>query len=308
MPVTDDGMFALCCPTVFDHRFAVPADRDDQDTPLYCPHCGHTGDIWAFMPPEAVTRVRAAGYAAAEQYVHDAIKDAFRGFSGRSHSPIRLTESTASTPPPRRTLPSYTPDPTRRLKTCSRCQRSYAVFGIAVFCALCGRLTPADELAEAVEVQRKVLDHFAALPADQAAQLTADGAADRVREGTVKDAATALEVFLRSVFSARVPNATTVAGTGNPFQNLDRAQRLFAEHLNISLNSLTTQWNTIVEGTAVRHILTHTGGIVDDRFLATVPTSTFRPGQRIHVSETGARNLLDAVQRLCLALDTALNP
>ncbi|MEZ0109326.1 hypothetical protein ABH920_003336 [Catenulispora sp. EB89] len=88
------------------------------------------------------------------------------------------------------------------------------MFGIAVFCAMCGRFTPVDELAEVIQVQRSVLDLVGAQQSAEADRLRADGAADRIRKSSVKDAATALEVFLSEVFTAKVPNAAQVAGNG----------------------------------------------------------------------------------------------
>ncbi len=64
-------------------------------------------------------------------------------------------------------------------------------------------------------------------------------------------------------------------GKGNVFQRLDDTASLFAQHADVDLVELAGEerWKRLKGTFARRHVLTHDGGIVDEKFLDRVPDS-----------------------------------
>jgi hypothetical protein len=316
MPVNDDGLFGLRCPHSADHRFAMKiqssSDSSGSDEPddtakaniSFCPYCGHRGEIEEFYTPEHRRRIDDAVRGVADQlaaHALDRITDVFQRSKSFTVTPSRR--------PPVRQLYSYTPEPTRRSMTCGTCHETYAVFGIALYCVSCGQLSPAECFTETLDVQRRIMSHLDELPADSRAQMEADGVFTKIYEDSVKNTFSALEVFLGQVFRSRVTGADHVLGRqGNIFQRLRDGSRLYEKHLGVSLEALDDQaWPVLLDAAALRHLLTHANGIVDERYLTAVPASQFQLSQRVHVDRAGAESALNAATSLAQTLLAAVD-
>jgi len=59
---------------------------------------------------------------------------------------------------------------------------------------------------------------------------------------------------------------------------------------------------------AARRVYTHCDGIVDDAYLASVPHSTLRTGQRLRVSEHYSRASIANAELLCRILHVGEGP
>jgi hypothetical protein len=159
--------------------------------------------------------------------------------------------------------------------TCGTCGESYAVFGIAFYCVRCGALRPADRFTKLLALQWRILDGLDLLPGNVRTQMETDGAYTRFYEGTVTGASGASESFLGSVFRARVSDTETILrGRQSVFQRLDQASDLYMEHLGVQLGSLAPlSWAVLVGSVALRPVLVHNDGIVDDKYLQRIPDS-----------------------------------
>jgi hypothetical protein len=157
-------------------------------------------------------------------------------------------------------------------------------------------------------VQTDVLAHLDGLPSDSRSELEASGVFTKIYEDTVKNAFSALESFLGQVFRCHVNNATQVlANKGNIFQRLNAASALYQTYLGFALNQLDPEaWRMLLDGAAMRHLLTHANGIVDERYLQSVPTSSLGLGQRLSVGKSEANAVLESAMRLADAVLTQL--
>ena len=79
---------------------------------------------------------------------------------------------------------------------------------------------------------------------------------------------------------------------------------LFAEHTDVDLISIAgdARWQRLQHAFARRHVLTHNGGIVDQKFLAQAPYSGLKLGQRLVVSRGEAETALDDLEGVVRAL------
>lgn len=313
MPTDEDGMSPLQCPSNPEHQFKMkigsyeeegtsaknksqssetqePVQSDAEqrnDDEYWCPYCGaHSEDRWDFMPEQRKV-ARASAEALAEQFVHaemtKMMENAFgRSSSSRSKGLLSMrVEVNKGTPPPRRTLPTYRIEETRRTLICKKCQETYAVYGITSFCPRCGRLEPIQAFEEAVAAAKKSIDSLSSLSLDQVQDLRESGTFDRIYADTIKDGLGALETYLKEDSSKRnIPLIKPKPGT---FQRLDDAADLYLDHFNIDIRNLigVESWNQLLVFMSVRHLLTHNQGIVDEKFLASVPSWRQTVGQKI---------------------------
>ena len=298
LPLGADGLLPLRCPTDREHLFKIRvAVADEGGGDLCCPYCGHQADIHEFMADQ-MPILDAAMEAAAEQYMHQTISQVIgRSFTGSFRPPasgfgVRVMFN-PGTPPPRQALPTYEVEETRRTMRCEVCDEEFAVYGLTVYCPVCGRLAPRQQFAELVRTQQARLDALHDLDPEAQRQLAESGALAATYESTIKDGFSALETYLEARFSG------SAAGLAKPppsgvFQRLDDVNALYIEHLDLDLAAFAgpQRWDQLQRSAAIRHVLTHRSGIVDERFLARMPNWTQSVGQRIQVARADATDFL----------------
>ncbi len=305
LPTSGDDLWLMRCPAhPKEHVFKilVTQSKDGEgSSDLYCPYCGHHElDLWPFAPDQRA-RLEAAAHAAAEQYVNAEL-DAMlgkvlggrsRASSRRSAISIQMTYKPAS-PPARRVLPTFEVEETRRTMQCGTCDERFAVYGLALYCPTCGQLAPAQQFSELVRVQQERLASIDGLPAEHERALKESGALTSIYESTIKDGFTALETYLKARFTTDAP-AVPLKAKGNVFQRLDEAADLYRDHLGVDLRALVgpASWSELLRVAAIRHVLVHNAGIVDDKYLTTQPDWPQREGQRIQVGRDHAFGFLE---------------
>jgi hypothetical protein len=311
LPVGDDGLAPLQCPADAGHRFKVALTQNvsGQSSDCFCPYCGTraaTDDFLAHQMP----RINAAMEAAAEQYAHQALEDilgkAF-GKRARPRSRSGLFDVSVSyqpgRPPPRRTLPTYDIEPTRRSMRCNRCNEAFAVYGLAIYCPSCGQLAPAQQFVELVRVQRDRLVALDKLDPRTRRDLMEGGVVSATYESTVKDGFGALETYLKDRFQENAKNVTKPPAT-TTFQRLQDANELYKQHLGVDLEAAVGPqvWAALLQAAAIRHVLTHNAGVIDTKFLTRVSSWPQRQGERLQVRRADADRFLDALEQFASVL------
>lgn len=188
-----------------------------------------------------------------------------------------------------------------RERTCDQCRNRYAVFGEHVACPVCGPLPPKVVALDALDAQDAALAVFDALPADVLGQLREVGALERTAAGTLGSVVAIVETILRQTFLDRVTGgAVLVAGRGNVFQRLDDASQLYQDHVGIDLSGIlgAAGWDRLCVLYGIRHLLTHTNGIVDARHMTRFPSHGFVLGQRVSVSIADATEVVRLARTL----------
>ena len=299
LPSGEDRLLPLACPRDPGHRFKAEITRaPDRGEPrdAHCVYCGHAAPVHDFMAAQ-MPRLRAVAVAAAEQLVHDEIAKMMRSWQripgvtvSRSHWPRRAS------------LPTYEVPPTRRLMTCNRCLATFAVYDLAYYCPDCGVLAPAQQLAELIRVHRERLDAVDALPASQRQALTDTGVLTVNHEGTIKDGFAALETYLKDRFTTDAP-APPARVSSTTFQRLDDTARLYRDYLDVDLLAAVGQdtWTALKRSASLRHVLTHSSGKIDQKFLDRNPDWPQRLGERIVVRREQADAFLDSLDRFATA-------
>ena len=113
----------------------------------------------------------------------------------------------------------------------------------------------------------------------------------------------------RPVFRAAVSDADQRV-KANIFQRLDDTADLFVAAGYADLRTVLDPptWQRLREVWAARHVFTHRDGVVDDRYLAKVPTSPARRGQRLTITEAVCRQAIIDTEALCRAVAALTAP
>lgn len=146
------------------------------------------------------------------------------------------------------------------------------------------------------------LDH---VPDAVLAQLREAGSLERTAAGALGSVVSLLEAFLRQTFLDRAAGgAALIAGKGNVFQRLDDVARLYWDHLVIDLPGAigTAEWDKLRLLYGIRHLITHTNGVVDQRHLDRFPGRGFVLVQRLHVTMGDAREAILLARKIIAAV------
>lgn len=314
IPGDEDGFFGRECPSCeapfkmrSDEYTALPDEME-----LTCPYCGHREEHSAFMSAAQHARGLAAAEGLVQQWVHGQMSDILGSTFGR-RSPRPRRDSlmsiewsyTPGTPPPVRELPDLLEEQTRRVVECSTCGNHHAVYSATSFCPVCGPRPAGEKVLEAITAAREALAVEDRLGEDERETLRAAGVFERFAVDAIESTVSLFEIFAREQFTQRVPDAQQhVKGKGNVLQRLDDTAALFSDHAGVDLVELAgdDRWQRLKRTFARRHVLTHKGGLVDDKFLNQVPDSGLRLGQRLVVRRAAAAQALDDLEVVVHAL------
>jgi sarcosine oxidase delta subunit len=308
IPTDEHGFFGRKCPSC-EAPFKMRNDEYEtlpDELELTCPYCGHREEHSAFISAAQHARIMAAAGGLVEQWVHGQLNDMLGStFGKRSPRPRRDSfisidwNYTPGTPPPLRELPDAVEDQTRRVVECSTCGNHHAVYSATSFCPVCGPRPAGEKVLEAISGAREALAVEDRLGEDERETLRAAGVFERFAVDAIESTVSLFEIFAREQFAQRVVNGQQYTkGKGNVFQRLDDTATLFAVHADVELVELVgaERWQRLKRTFARRHVLTHNGGIVDEKFLSQAPDSGLRRDQRLVVRRSEATQALDDLE------------
>lgn len=311
LPSDDAGHFGRQCPRckrIFrmhaDDYHALP---DDQR--LTCPYCCAEEAHGEFLTEQQKERARAAVGEYGQQLVagklDEVLSDLARKVNSRSGA-VRIEYSGRSSRSVRpQPLPPIVEEAPIRERRCARCANRYAVFGEHVACPVCGHLPPRVVADDALDAQEAALAALRQVPGAVLDQLREAGSLERTAAGALSSVVSILETFLKRAFLDRVTGGDTlIAGRGNVFQRLDDAAQLYGDHLGVDLRGAmgTAEWGRLCLLYGMRHLVTHSNAVVDQRHLTRFPGHGFVLGQRVQVAVGDAHEAIKLARKLVAAV------
>jgi hypothetical protein len=319
-PVDEAGLSPAACPVDPEHVFKLlitspkegdqsePAELDVKPAPpkgLWCPYCGeHRERAWDFLA-QHLEIGREAMAAAAHQWASEQFGDMLRKTFGSSSARGAGFRYTPGSPPSVKSLPQLHIEETRRSLTCAQCSAPFAVYGIAAFCPECGRLDSLQAFAEGLVAHRAHLAVVNELSEQERRDYAEAGLLQRAWDATVKDGIGALETLLKETFRQRAPETAQPRDRG-AFQRFGEVATLYRDHLSLDLPAvLGTRWDRLLVFAAMRHVLTHNQGVIDEKFMERVPDWPQPLGARLRVTRTDAAEVLDVLDAIAVVLAPA---
>lgn len=303
VPSDEDGFVGRECPEC-EMTFRMDASRCEGIGNLWCVYCGHHAEYAEFLTAQQRNRAVQAAEDLGAQLVHESMRHIFRGLS-RPGSRRSVSVSGTARPFRPRPLPGINEERLVRVRTCQECQMRYAIFGEHRYCPVCGKLSAVTIAFDALQADVNRLEALNALPPETRAVLREQGVFTRNWVDTIENVVGVAEALASAVFRAAVPNADDILrGKGSIFQRLDDMADLFVAQgfADLRAGLGPDLWRRLIECWAARHVLTHNDGVVDDKYLAKVPASSSRVGQRLVISEAKCRQAIDDAKTLCGAI------
>jgi hypothetical protein len=303
LPVDEEGFIDRRCPSEpCRQEFKIHGDDLEAKTTdeiVHCPFCNHTakGNDWyteaqfEFAKQTAIAESRQLLLGETQR-----MSDDFNRSQPRDGW-LRLSLSVENSPNPV-LMPCGVAEIMRQKHTCETCGCRYASIGAAFFCPACGGNSVLTDFLSTLHTMRRTITE--ALPLLDA--LAPDTAADVSREMVESSFRTVVECFeaYSLALFRRLPGAVGIEIKMGVFQRLDDASELWSTAAGISYEGAfgTEDFGSLKLAFRRRHLLTHTKGIVDERYVTGSGDCQWAVGQRIVVQPAGILRLAELVERL----------
>lgn len=310
----EEGFIDKECPAK-DCLFLFKVNEEDwknifSDEVVYCPQCGHASPSNTWYTTEQIKE----GERQAVNYIQGKIGSALQAgaskFNSRSQNGFLTIKLKVSGPTSINViLPITSRDVMEQKIQCDKCKSRYSVIGSSFFCPCCGdnsvermfdaSIEKVKHKLTAIEKIKDLLDNSG--QKDQAA-ITCQS----IIESSLSDCVTAFQRFNEKVYRAQPKaDATPI----NSFQRLDFADKAWKELIGEGIRNWLTpaeymQLNILFQK---RHLLQHSEGIVDQRYLEKSQDNTYKAGQRIVVKVQDVDELLGLIQTVIRSIRAKTN-
>lgn len=316
MPADDLGMTARecpepeCAPGYFKIKLGTGVVEPGYER-CYCPYCGREGEQGDFLTRQqhhyAESVVLSETRAGVERMMKDALGLDSRGRRRMGGGMFSIEMSMKSSPPRPVVMPYE--EELRRDVTCPHCTLEHAVFGLAVWCADCGKDIFLAHVAAELDVVRKVL---AEVPGRR--ERLGPRVAARDIENALEDTVSIFEAVMKFTYRRKLTEDVgreaadaKLSRLRNAFQNLNRTAEIVREDLgrdffeSIGLNGAEIVGQTFQK----RHAITHNLGIVDRKYLEH-GSATGDLGREVPLSAGEVGTAVNLVEEALAGLYTSL--
>ena len=300
-----DGYLDRECPNE-DCLFQFKVDEQDwknlfKDEKIYCPLCKHEATSNSWWTKEQLELAKDQVTKHIKGRIDKAIEQGARDFNAKQsrNSFIKMSMSVKGTKPYHYILPIPSKEEMQLKVQCKVCDAKYAVIGSAFFCPCCGH-NSADETFD--NSLKKIESKIKNIPVIRKAveEISKDEAVTTCRsliETSLGECVVAFQRFCEVTYLTKAPETKLKF---NAFQNLV----IGAEYWNELLGESYQNWLTATELKKLnelfqkRHLLSHTEGIVDEKYIDKSDDNTYKVGQRIVIKEKDVSELLKLVKKL----------
>jgi hypothetical protein len=285
----------------------------DQEV-AYCPYCRHADEPQEFVTSQQREYAHDIVMEEARGAVDKMISEAFGlGASGKKTIGGGLVSMEISKKPrAKRTVPHPFEEEVRRDIACPHCGLDQAVYGLATWCADCGKDIFLHHVSGELDVVRIMV-------ADVPRRRTELGrrVAAKDLENSLEDVVSIFEAVLRALMrraliargESRQAADDYLKKQANAFQNTKRAEEQFRDRLAIRPFSCLGEHEreSLDDIFAKRHLITHNLGVVDRKYLERVRTEE-QEGRDVTVSEQDVLTAANLSMRVFSTTHAALFP
>ena len=191
---------------------------------------------------------------------------------------------------------------------CKECNARYAVIGSAFFCPCCGHNSAEETFGNAVKKIEAKINNLDTIKESLLAAVGKDDAEITCRsliESGLNDCVVALQRYCEVSFVKKEP---TIKVRFNAFQNIDAGSDYWKQAIGESYPDWITQdeMKTLNILFQKRHLLAHTEGMVDQKYINNSGDTSYKIGQRIVVKPDDVNACLNIVIKIVSSLKTKL--
>jgi RNA polymerase subunit RPABC4/transcription elongation factor Spt4 len=309
-----EGYFDRQCPAT-DCQFRFKVLLSDwktlfKDEQVYCPQCRHesTADNWFTVEQREQVFGQLRNYV--RGHVATALQKAAVEANRQwpSDSWLKMTVSVKGPIAKHVFVPISAQDAFTLKVECNQCTAHYAVIGSAFFCPNCGHnsaeqtfgntLRKVGAKLDNIELVREAFTKSGQLDEGQLVALS-------LVETALSDCVSALQRLCEELFRRHFPNETAPF---NIFQRIEPASELWRRKIGAGYEDWLSdaQLQDMKMLYQRRHLLAHSEGMVDDKYLQKSQDNSYKAGQRIVVKEKDVRALIDYVSTIANGLKGAI--
>jgi len=300
-----DGYLDRECPNE-ECLFQFKVDEQDwkdifKDEVIYCPLCRHEAKSSSWWTKEQLELAEEEATKHILGRIDNAIERGARRFNSSQprNSFINMSVTVKGTKPYLYILPIPSKEEMQLKIQCKVCHAKYAVIGSAFFCPCCGHNSAEETFDNSLlKIESKIKN----IPIIRKAveTISKDEAETTCRsliESSLSECVVAFQRFCEVTYNKRKPE---IKLKFNAFQNLEVGaeywQNLYGESYKDWITS--SQLTKLNELFQKRHLLSHTEGIVDQKYIDKTNEETYKVGQRIVIKEKDVLELLELVKKI----------
>ena len=273
-----------------------------------CPMCGHKANSESWYTTDQLTEAKAQVVANLQGTINRAMRDDAHAFNGRqsSNSFIKMSMSVNGTSSSYSSIivPIEAAEAMELEITCDQCSTRFAVVGSAFFCPTCGHssaermfddaLRKLEVKMSSTEVVREAIERVSGKDA-------AAIAARSMLESCLPDGVVAFQKLGEALYT-KLPGARPAPF--NAFQRLRDGSDLWKKAVGYGYEDwlLPDELSRLSILFQRRHLLAHSEGIVDAKYISNTNDSNYLEGQRIVVSRQDIEDLKRILAKLAGAI------
>jgi predicted RNA-binding Zn-ribbon protein involved in translation (DUF1610 family) len=287
-------------------RFKVRPRPGDANQPWTCPMCGHEAPRTSFYTTEQVAQAKEMAIVRVRGSINQAMRQDARDFNSRQRGgflkmSMHVSGTEAWQPVD---VPISATEAMQLEIVCAACQAEYAVVGAGFFCPLCGNSSAArvfDDALRKISAKRDHIPDVRAAIEATAGKDQAELVARSLIETCLLDGVVAFQRFCEVTYR-QLPGVQEPPF--NAFQRLNDGSKLWKTAIGQGYEDWISpaDLETLKVLFQRRHLMAHSDGVVDQKYLATTADTTYKEGQRIVVTTGDVDNLVRILSELGAAV------
>ena len=275
IPHDKDGYMGRECPTCESYFKVTPGTGiTTGKPPCHCPYCGKVGSSNEFFTKAQIRYAKSVAFNKITDAVLSDLKELEFDIKPRGGFGIGMSMKVEGRPHPIR---HYHEPKLETDVNCDQCTLRYAIYGVFAYCPDCGLHNSLQILNKNLELAVKQLVLASGVEGELSGQLVSDA---------LENVVAAFDGFGREICRLHASKATNPSqAEGISFQNLAGAQKNLQLLFNIGLASSLpgSDWDFLCRSFQKRHVLAHSMGIVDEKYLSKTGDPHAKLGRKVPI-------------------------
>lgn len=289
----EEGFIDRKCPDE-ECKFQFKVYEDDwknifKDESVFCPMCGKESTSDNFYTTEQIQNAERQGSQFIESKIHEAMKEDASDFNRRQPKGgfISMSMSVKGHIHEKVILPIPSKDIFEQKIKCEKCESRYSVIGSAFFCPSCGYNSVEQTFTNTLNKIETSIKNIPTIrnAINEISKDQAEITCQTIIEKGLLDCVVAFQRFCDKMYLKHKEAQSKIPL--NAFQKLDVGGDLWKEIFNESYNNWLSesQYKRLNILFQRRHLLQHTEGIVDQKYLDKSVDNKYNIGQRVIIKE-----------------------
>jgi rRNA maturation endonuclease Nob1 len=277
--------------------FKISADAwESLNNTQFCPLCKSQGGKETFYTEEQILKKKEQFDLGMQETLGDEVTTLLDDLYSRKD--IQNPYQIEGFPFPNNITPERVKEVSQIEIFCDNCSVKYAIYGSAYFCPNCGHHSYQKIFQNSVAKIKSKLDLADTLISkDTVADDTSIIIARSLIETSLNDCVITFQFNMEGIFKSRFP---TISIPFNIFQRIDDGNQFWKQHQSKGYEDILAhpELDRIKLYFQRRHLLSHTDGIVDAKYLTKSNDSFYTVGQRIVIKISEVEECLSFIEKI----------